>query len=65
MSTASALRYIGAFLTLTGLVVAVRITAFQVSEEPFDNELAPMAAVVVLIGVGIYMFERAARITRE
>jgi ABC-type nickel/cobalt efflux system permease component RcnA len=61
MSTANALRYIGAILVLAGVVVAVRITVFQISEEPFDQLLTPIAAAVVLIGVGIYMFARASR----
>jgi hypothetical protein len=59
--TASALKYIGAILVLTGLAGAIRITVFQIPEQPFDNELAPIAAVVVLIVVGIYVFTRAAR----
>jgi hypothetical protein len=65
MSTANTLRYIGVILVLAGIGVAVRLTAFQISEEPFDQLLTPMAAVVVLIGVGIYMFARAARIARR
>jgi hypothetical protein len=61
MSTARALKYIGSILILIGLAGAIRVTVFQIPEQPFDNELAPIAAVVVLIGVGIYMFARAGR----